>query len=63
MRTAHTWVLAPVGGAGDEDCGGCQAGWPRSWGRTQNPQSKGTELCLKELGGRPVPTQLGDRQL
>lgn len=27
-------------------------------GRAQNWQSRGTELCLKEVGGRPVPIPL-----
>lgn len=49
-----------LGGAGAEDCGGCQAGPPSSWGRAQNLQSRGTELHLKEVGGGPVSTRLGE---
>lgn len=60
MRTAHTWVLARVGDAGHRKCGGYQVGLLRNGGRTQNPKSRGTELYLKEVGGRPVPTQLGE---
>lgn len=63
MRTAHTWVLAEVGDAADKHCGGCQVKLPRSGGKTQNPKSRGTKLCLKEVGGSQFLPGWGKRRL
>lgn len=61
MRTAHTWGVGQGWGllqmrtveAARQAC-------PGVGGRAQNQQSRRTKLCLKEVGGRPVPTQLGE---
>ena len=56
-------VSAQVGGAGCEDCGGCQAGLPRSWGRTQNLHCRETELCLRRCKAGQSPPDWVMRQL